>query len=106
MDAARARKLADRISQIVAEMLERRIKDPRLGFVTVTGSLAAGGCSLQVEADVPEVEITQHDVTFQGVGSTTAGAGDVALARSFSQLSTLRFPRFGAECAKRAPQGP
>jgi ribosome-binding factor A len=36
MDAARARRLADRISQIVAEMLERRIKDPRLGFVTIT----------------------------------------------------------------------
>ena len=36
VDAARARKLADRISQIVAEMLERRVKDPRLGFVTVT----------------------------------------------------------------------
>ncbi len=36
MDAARARKLADQISQIVAEMLERRVKDPRLGFVTVT----------------------------------------------------------------------
>jgi ribosome-binding factor A len=36
MDPARARKLADRIQQIVAEMLERRIKDPRLGFVTVT----------------------------------------------------------------------
>ncbi|MFF4773458.1 30S ribosome-binding factor RbfA [Microtetraspora fusca] len=36
MDAARARKLADRIRQVVAEMLERRIKDPRLGFVTVT----------------------------------------------------------------------
>jgi ribosome-binding factor A len=36
MDAARARKLADRIAQIVAEMLERRIKDPRLGFVTIT----------------------------------------------------------------------
>ncbi|GAA0964267.1 30S ribosome-binding factor RbfA [Acrocarpospora macrocephala] len=36
MDAARARKLADRIQQIVAEMLERRIKDPRLGFVTIT----------------------------------------------------------------------
>jgi ribosome-binding factor A len=36
MDAARARKLADRISQIAAEMLERRVKDPRLGFVTVT----------------------------------------------------------------------
>jgi ribosome-binding factor A len=36
MDAARARKLADRIQQIVADLLERRIKDPRLGFVTVT----------------------------------------------------------------------
>lgn len=36
MDAARARKIADRIQQIVAEMLERRIKDPRLGFVTIT----------------------------------------------------------------------
>ena len=36
MDAARAHRLGDRISQIVAEMLEMRIKDPRLGFVTVT----------------------------------------------------------------------
>jgi ribosome-binding factor A len=36
MDAGRADKLADRIAEIVAEMLERRVKDPRLGFVTVT----------------------------------------------------------------------
>ncbi|MBG0828790.1 30S ribosome-binding factor RbfA [Planomonospora sp. ID67723] len=36
MDAARASKIADRIQQIVAELLKRRIKDPRLGFVTVT----------------------------------------------------------------------
>lgn len=35
-DTARARKLADRIREIVAEALEKRIKDPRLGFVTVT----------------------------------------------------------------------
>ena len=46
MDAARARKLADRISQIVAEMLERRIKDPRLGFVTVTEARLTGICTL------------------------------------------------------------
>jgi ribosome-binding factor A len=32
----RARKLADRIRVIVAELLEKRVKDPRLGFVTVT----------------------------------------------------------------------
>jgi ribosome-binding factor A len=36
VDAARTNRLAERISKIVAEMLERRIKDPRLGFVTVT----------------------------------------------------------------------
>jgi ribosome-binding factor A len=41
-DPARARKLADRIQQIVAEMLERRIKDPRLGFVTVTETRLTG----------------------------------------------------------------
>lgn len=35
-ESPRARKLADRIKVIVAEMLERRIKDPRLGFITVT----------------------------------------------------------------------
>src|SRR5262249_1452340 len=34
--AARHRRLAERIAVIVAEMLERRVKDPRLGFVTVT----------------------------------------------------------------------
>jgi ribosome-binding factor A len=32
----RARRLADRIKVIVAEQLERRVKDPRLGFVTIT----------------------------------------------------------------------
>src|SRR5580692_6106160 len=42
VDQARARKLADRIAQIVAEMLERRIKDPRLGFVTVTEARVTG----------------------------------------------------------------
>jgi ribosome-binding factor A len=42
VDTARARKLADRIQRIVAEMLERRIKDPRLGFVTVTDTRLTG----------------------------------------------------------------
>ena len=42
VDQARARKLADRIAQIVAEMLEMRIKDPRLGFITVTEARLTG----------------------------------------------------------------
>jgi ribosome-binding factor A len=33
---ARARKLADRIKVIVAQTLDMRIKDPRLGFITIT----------------------------------------------------------------------
>ncbi|MBM3688451.1 MAG: 30S ribosome-binding factor RbfA [Actinobacteria bacterium] len=33
---ARARKLADRVREIVAATLEMRVKDPRLGFITVT----------------------------------------------------------------------
>lgn len=36
MTSPRVPKLADQIKVIVAQMLERRIKDPRLGFVTVT----------------------------------------------------------------------
>lgn len=35
-DPARARKLADRIKVVVAETLEMRVKDPRLGFITIT----------------------------------------------------------------------
>jgi ribosome-binding factor A len=42
MNQVRARKLGDRIAVIVAEMLERRIKDPRLGFVTVTEARVTG----------------------------------------------------------------
>lgn len=41
-DSARARKLADAIQQIVATMLDTRIKDPRLGFVTVTDVRVTG----------------------------------------------------------------
>ncbi len=36
MSAARARRLADRIQEIVAARLQRGVKDPRLGFVTIT----------------------------------------------------------------------
>ena len=35
-------KVAEQIRVIVAEMLERRIKDPRLGFVTITDTRLTG----------------------------------------------------------------
>ena len=42
MSNPRVRRIADRIKVIVAEMLERRVKDPRLGFVTVTDVRVSG----------------------------------------------------------------
>jgi ribosome-binding factor A len=42
MSNARVRKVADRIRVVVAEMLERRIKDPRLGFITITDVRVSG----------------------------------------------------------------
>lgn len=41
-DNARARKVAERIHETVARLLERRIKDPRLGFVTITDVRVTG----------------------------------------------------------------
>ncbi len=41
-DPARAAKMADRIKVIVAQALERGLKDPRLGFVTITDVKVTG----------------------------------------------------------------
>jgi len=41
-DNGRATRLAERIKSIVAEMLDTKIKDPRLGFVTVTDVKVSG----------------------------------------------------------------
>lgn len=41
-DPARAAKVADRIKVIVAKTLERGLKDPRLGFVTITDVRVTG----------------------------------------------------------------
>jgi ribosome-binding factor A len=69
MSSERVRKIADRIQVIVAEMLERRIKDPRLGFVTVT--------DVRVSGD------TQHATVFYTVmGSDDDRAGTRAALES------------------------
>lgn len=44
VDKARARKLADRIKVIVAETIEMRVKDPRMGFITITDVRVTGDC--------------------------------------------------------------
>lgn len=42
VDSARPRKVADRIKQTVAANLERLVKDPELGFVTITDVRVTG----------------------------------------------------------------
>ncbi|MYM20046.1 30S ribosome-binding factor RbfA [Brevibacterium sp. 5221] len=63
-DPTRARKIADRIKVIVASTLEKRIKDPRLGFVTitdvrVTGDLQHATVFYTVYGDDEQLEGTQ-----------------------------------------------
>jgi ribosome-binding factor A len=76
MGAARARKLADRIARIVAEMLERRVKDPRLGFVTVTEARLSG--------DLQEATVyyTVYGTADEQAGTAAALASATGLIRA------------------------
>lgn len=73
MDKGRATKLADRIAQIVAEMLERGVKDPRLGFVTVTDAKLTG-------------DLREATVYYTVYGSADEVAGTAAALKSATGL--------------------
>ena len=73
MNQARAKKLGDRIVEIVAEMLERRIKDPRLGFVTITEARLTG-------------DLREATVFYTVYGSDDEVAGTVAALASATGL--------------------
>lgn len=66
VDHARAARLADRIKVIVATTLDRGVKDPRLGFVTIT--------DVRVTGDL------QHATIFYTVYGTTEELADTAAA--------------------------
>ena len=65
-DPQRARKLADRIKEIVAKRLDKGLRDPRLGFVTIT--------DVRVTGDL------QHASVFYTVYGTDEERRDSALA--------------------------
>ncbi|HET8602931.1 MAG TPA: 30S ribosome-binding factor RbfA [Marmoricola sp.] len=69
----RVRKIADRIKVTVAEMLERRVKDPRLGFVTVTDVRVSG-------------DTQQASVFYTVLGEDTDLAGSAAALESAKGL--------------------
>lgn len=73
VDHPRATRLAERIQVIVAEMLDTKVKDPRLGFVTVT--------AVRVTGDL------QHASVFYTVlGDEEARAGTAAALESAKGL--------------------
>jgi ribosome-binding factor A len=78
MSSPRVRKIADRIQEIVAEMLERRLKDPRLGFVTVT--------------DVRVTGDTQHATVFYTVlaGAVGGESDETALTATAAALESAK----------------
>lgn len=69
VDHPRATKLAERIQVIVAEMLDTKIKDPRLGFVTVTAARVTG-------------DLQHASVFYTVLGDTEARAGTAAALES------------------------
>jgi ribosome-binding factor A len=73
MNPARTRKLGERIAQIVAEMLEHRIKDPRLGFVTITEARVTG-------------DLREATVFYTVYGSETEQQGTAAALASATGL--------------------
>jgi len=67
---ARQRKLADRIKVIVAETLEKRIKDPRLGFVTITDvPPGTHDGTIVVHTNVPEYSELRVPLRVDGLAS-------------------------------------
>lgn len=81
VDQARARRLAKRISQIVAAALEHEVKDPRLTMVTITDTRVTG-------------DLREATVYYTVIGETvdsdpdTAGAA-AALASATGVLRSL-----------------
>ncbi|MFC5993160.1 30S ribosome-binding factor RbfA [Pseudonocardia hispaniensis] len=87
VDHARARRLAKRISQIVAAALEHEVKDPRLSMVTITDARVTG--------DLREATV-YYTVLGRSVDEApdTAGAA-AALASATGVLRTMVGQRTG-----------
>ena len=71
MSSPRVRKVADRIKVVTAEMIERRLKDPRLGFVTVT--------DVRVSGDTQQASIFYTAMALDGSGEADLAGTAAAL---------------------------
>ena len=93
MSSPRVRKIADRIKVIVAEMLERRVKDPRLGFVTVTDVRVSGDtqqASIFYTVFALDKEQSSEDLT--GTAAALESAKGLIRAEVGKQLGMRHVP--------------
>ncbi len=73
MDTKRAQRVADSLLHEVAQILQKDVKDPRIGFVTLTGATVS-----------PDLRVAKIYYTVLGEEQTrTASAQGLASARSF-----------------------
>jgi len=84
----RVRKIADRIQVIVAEMLERRIKDPRLGFVTVTDVRVTG----DTQQATVFYTVLGEDTDLESTGAALESAKGVLRSEVAKQLGMRHAP--------------
>src|SRR6478672_656315 len=88
MTSPRVRKIADRIQVIVAQMLERRVKDPRLGFVTIT--------DVRVSGDTQQATIFYTvlgaEADLDGTAAALASARGLIRSEVGKQLGTRHVP--------------
>ena len=83
------------VSNAKGTTMSSHLRPSRSLLATVFAALAAssGACMLSVEAEVPDVEITQHDVGFEGIPSA-AQLGEISTGMSFTQdLPALDLPK-------------
>jgi hypothetical protein len=62
-------------------LIKKLVLAPLFTFVLASGF---GGCMVSVEADVPDVQVTQHDIAFPGIPGA-AQLGDLSTGKSFTQ---------------------
>lgn len=70
--------------QIVVSRSAPRALSPLLSTAIALCASAAGGCMVSIEAEAPDIEVTQKDVVFPG-SSGGATAGNLSMTHSFSQ---------------------
>lgn len=89
MSSPRVRKVADRIQVIVAQMLERRIKDPRLGFVTVTDVRVSGDTQ---QASIFYTAMSDDPTTLDATAAALESAKGLMRSEVAKQLGMRHAP--------------